>query len=144
VTTIVWDGRTLAADKLGSNGDLKRTLTKIWRFKHLLIGGNGAADSALMMKHWIENGAELTSFPECQKGDDWCEVVVINTETGEIMVYEKSPIPLVLEDKVYAGGSGRGYALGAIAMGADAKRAVEVAMQFDMHTGLGLDILEAA
>lgn len=41
----------------------------------------------------------------------------------------------------HAIGSGRGEALGAMAMGADARRAVEIASRLNVGCGLGVDVI---
>ena len=41
----------------------------------------------------------------------------------------------LFEGGFYAIGSGRDFALAAMRMGADAKKAVKIASEFDIHTG---------
>jgi len=61
---------------------------------------------------------------------------------GRILLYGSGPNPELVEDKVYAGGCGRDYALAAMHLGHDARKAVEVACALDVHCGLGIDALE--
>jgi hypothetical protein len=44
MTVIVWDGKTLAADKQATQADLKRKVTKIHRLRGHLVGVSGDWD----------------------------------------------------------------------------------------------------
>jgi hypothetical protein len=91
-----------------------------------------------MMARWYEAGADPADFPKCQEDkDDWARLIVV--ADGRVMVYERHPIAFPVEDPFMAWGSGRDYAMGAMARGATAREAVEIAMRFDHHCGMGID-----
>jgi 20S proteasome alpha/beta subunit len=139
MTVIVWDGRTLAADKRASCNGIVRTTTKIFRVRDMLVGLAGDADYSRAMLQWVIAGMNEDRFPEHQKTSaDYVSVLVI-TKSREILKFERTPYPIVFEDKVFAMGSGRDFALAALHLGCDARRAVEVACALDVSCGNGID-----
>ncbi len=143
MTVIVWDGKTLAADKRASNQGTIFTVTKIRKIRGNLVGAAGDFTSCVTVLKWFEDGADETKYPECQKDKDrWVPLVVI-TPDKKILRYEGGdPVPYEIEQVYYAYGSGRDYAIGALAMGATAVQAVEAACQWDSGCGNGIDTLE--
>lgn len=140
MTVVVWDGRTLAADKQLSVGGLRCTTTKIHRVGELLVGCAGDSDACAEMVEWVRAGRLADLYPEAQKGKDYCSCVVI--DGGKVLTYWQSPHPTIIEDPVYAAGSGRDFALAAIMCGCDARRAVAVACQLDSGCGMGIDAID--
>ena len=139
MSVIAWDGKTLAADKQMTAQGLKRTVTKIKKINGCLVGCTGDYDGGLAMMNWFENGG---AFPECQKDKErWSNLLVIKPDGG-INLYEREPFCYVIEDKFYAMGSGRDYAMAAMYLGKGAVEAVGIAMVFDSNCGMGLDELE--
>jgi ATP-dependent protease HslVU (ClpYQ) peptidase subunit len=60
----------------------------------------------------------------------------------KVVCYGQGPYPLEIEDRFTAMGCGRDYALAAMYLGHDARRAVEVACAIDVNCGCGIDTLE--
>lgn len=141
MTIIVWDDHTLAADKRSTNAGLIAKVTKIHRINGNLVGSAGDFSPIQAMLRWFENGADIEKLPECQKDKERYAVLLVITPDKKIMRYEQEGIPYEIEEERYAIGCGRDYALGAMAMGADAVKAVEVASMFDCGCGSGIDIL---
>jgi ATP-dependent protease HslVU (ClpYQ) peptidase subunit len=143
MTTVAWDGKTLAADRQGTIEDAKFSCTKIFRVRGHLIGFSGHMDAAIGMKKWFENGAKPADFPEYQKDPDGkisCSMLVITPDL-KIYRYDNMPHTAEIESEIFAMGTGRDYALGAMLMGADAVHAVRVASMFDIGSGMGVDKL---
>jgi ATP-dependent protease HslVU (ClpYQ) peptidase subunit len=141
MTVIAWDGYTLAADKRATNGSLIRTTTKIFRIHSCLVGYAGEATFGEQMIAWFQAGEKAEDFPKEQRDkDDWAPLLVIR-ENGKIHKYERTPHPLKYQDKQFAIGSGRDFALAAMACGKTASEAVEVASMFDSNCGNGVDTL---
>lgn len=141
MTVIAWDGKFLAADKRAYDNGTVFTTTKILRVKGHLIGSTGDNDSGIALKEWFKNGADPDKWPECQKDKDrYCRFIVI-TPTGKIMDYCREPFPTIIEDEFYAWGSGGDSALGAMAMGASARKAVEIACNHESGCGNGITVL---
>lgn len=143
MTVIVWDGKTLAADKQTTMYGQKIKSTKIFKWKGHLLGcsGTGVLNEAMM--EWFRDGANPELFPEnIEMGsDENCHMVVI-TPDAQILYYEECAYPLdFTENKIFAIGSGASYAYAAMAMGADAVKAVEITSQINVDCGLGIDTL---
>lgn len=56
MTTIAFDGKTLAADCMGDNAGIKRRVVKIERFGDALLAMTGAQDSAVELREWFKGG----------------------------------------------------------------------------------------
>lgn len=146
MTTIAWDGRTLAADKQSTDSSgLMTTVTKIWRIDDYLFGATGSSPAIQEFKHWISNGADPKDFPSNIRPDTpWSvHAIVISAEQG-IRVFENSAFAFTVERTRHAMGSGRDFALGAMRCGKSAVQAVEIASEFDCGTGQGVDTLTLA
>jgi len=142
MSVLVWDGTTLAADKQMTNGGLIQICSKIFRIGKDLIGFTGDYDYGMGMKHWLENGADPDSFPDNQKDKDgWVGALVIKHD-GRVLKYDRCPHPYDLsQNRFVCLGSGRDFAYGAMEMGADAVRAVEVACKYEASCGCGIETL---
>jgi len=134
MSVIVWDGKTLAADTLATNGNLKRYTTKVWRMGDRLVGGAGTATGIQAMLDWIEGGMKREAFPKEDTSEDSVVVWVVH-KNGYVAKFEGGPYPITYHDETWADGSGRDFAYGAMAMGADAAKAVEVACLYDAYCG---------
>lgn len=140
MTTIAWDGKTLAADRRTSFGSRITTVTKAHRVNGHLVAGAGITAQINEMIVWFRDGANPATFPAAQRGDDAVSLLVI-TPAREVHLYCNTPYPLVIEDKFTAIGSGSEFALAAMHCGKSAVEAVEVAAVFDSATGGGVNIL---
>lgn len=108
MTVIVWDGKTLAADKRATcGGGISRTVTKIKRSGEFLLGMSGDWDIACALRAWWESGAEPANFPDCAREGDATLMVL---RPGYIATYQSGPYPLPIEAERCAFGSGRDYA----------------------------------
>lgn len=143
MTIIAWDGRLLAADKRAEVGGLARTVTKIRRINGHLVAASGNAARGQEIMGWWAAGADQKAFPAWQQTDDFVDMLVI-TPDATVLKFERSAHPILFEDKLFAMGSGRDYALATMHLGHDARRAVEVACAFDVGCGNGIDVLELA
>lgn len=147
MTVLAFDGECLAADKQATEGGLRHLTTKIKRiekgkFKGYLMGGAGCTSQANMMMSWFESGAEPEYFPQYQDSEDLSAQLLVITPKREILRFDFNPIPIVFNDDMYALGNGRDVALGAMAMGARAPEAVEIASQLCTGCGMGVDVLD--
>ena len=135
MSIVVWDGKVLAADGQTSNGLLAEPATKIFE-----LGDGGVAaftgtyDVGLAMVAWARNDG--AKWPAAQETDRWSRLTVASPDRT-VRVFEQEECGIPLETTYGAWGSGRDFALGAIAMGADAVRAVQIASKFCVHCGFG-------
>lgn len=138
MSVLVWDGKILAADKQTTNCNSARRTTKIWREGDKLLAAYGTFTQGMAMRNWVKQGMKPEEFPKAEPDIEAGFWVI--TKDG-VLTFENSPHPIVLEDKYMAEGSGRDFAMGAMAMGANAIKAVEVASKFDIYCGGGVDWL---
>lgn len=141
MSIVAWDGKTLAADRQGTHYGLRRTIPKSKRLPNGdIVAWTGEAAQGLILSDWHVDGADPEKWPKFQETDDWCRLIVI-TKQG-VIEYEQYPAPMRFEGAYMAWGAGRDFALGALAMGATAKEAVEVACRFNNSCGMGVDVYE--
>jgi hypothetical protein len=144
MTVIAWDGKTLAADKMSLCGDTVSTVKKLWPLRETGLEGaiavTGSLDKSLVMKRWYEEGKDRAKWPDFQNKDDWA-LIIVALPGFPVVYFEKHPEPIEVIDPFMAWGSGREAALGAMAMGADAIRAVEIASQHIFGCGRGCDFV---
>ena len=140
MTIIAWDGKTLAADRAATNCGYQRSVTKIFRVPGGIVGFAGDESRVMAFLEWFKTGMYLGMFPDFQKGDDAVGCLFIRND-GTQLAYTHTPYPAVHTDRFDAIGSGRDYALAAMYLGHDAKRAVEVACALDNGCGNGIDTL---
>jgi 20S proteasome alpha/beta subunit len=141
MTCIAWDGKTLAADKRQSRGTLITTTSKIFRVGDALIGLSGESALNAQMLAWFRDGEKVDAFPAAQRDkEDWSAIIVVRAD-GTLHTYERSPYPSVIEDRRFAIGCGRDFALMAMHLGKSAREAVELTAMFDSGCGNGVDVL---
>jgi hypothetical protein len=139
MTTVAWDGKTLAVDRQGTTGgDRAYATTKLRRISDGRVAAfSGAIENGLLLCEWADAGTIKDNWPSCQKSDDFCTLIVAGPDG--VFQYESLPIAQRIEGDQMAWGSGAKYALGAMAHGADAVQAVEIAARFDVYTGMGVN-----
>ena len=132
MTTIVFDGKTLAVDsQLTAGSCIVGMKNKIQDIGGYFVAGCGTTDGIdLVINHFI-NGAEKPSGISANDAD----VLFVNKETGEAfrafgdtLVMSKTVIP-------FFGGSGAEIAQGAYQVCNDPIKALKVAMKLDVYTG---------
>lgn len=139
MTTIAWDGRTLAGDKQATCGGLIHTTTKIFKHQTGLYGITGHFAHGLAVYKWvIETNSDPKSYPANLSNDEYGYLLHINKK-GEIICYEGHPTPVKMEDRFYAIGSGREYATAAMHCGKTAIEAVQIASIYNTGSGQGID-----
>lgn len=142
MTVIAWDGISLASDKMMVQVGLAMKVTKIKKVRDHLIGVSGNASAISILFDWFDKGADPEKWPDIQKDKDRWSYLLAITPEKKILFYEQDPLPIEIEDEFFACGSGRDYALAAMAMGASAGKAVAVASKFDVNCGNGIDVIE--
>lgn len=141
MTVIAWDGKTLAADKRATYGDMICTVTKIARIEGRLAAGAGDTAFINVMFEWLRGGRVPAEFPKSQESkDDWQPFLVIESD-GTPLLYERSPCPVRYEQKHIVLGSGREFARAALHLGKTAVEAVQCAIDLSHTCGNGIDTL---
>lgn len=142
MSVIAWDGKMLAADKMAVDNGLSETVTKIFVLElssPILVGLAGFFTTGLEVKEWIRKGMNEKDFPQSQRGEEWCQCLMVKHDG--VYAIEQSPQPILMEDKYVAAGSGRNFALAAMACGKTAREAVDIACYFSTTCGRGIDVI---
>lgn len=142
MTTIATDGKTVVADKriTSTSGVHYTSNDKIHRIGEWIVGASGDAFDCIEFLKWFRacEAGEKIPVPNL---DSKFEGLAVH-ESGKIVEYGGKCQPMIVEEKFYAIGSGVGVALGALAAGADPKKAIEIACRFDRWTGNGITVLK--
>lgn len=137
MTTCTFREGVLAADSLVTDRGLRVGMTadKAWREKDgSLVACCGCLGSVAAFKNWFGNGRN-DGDDICKPQLDECFEALHISPKGEVTWYGHNLLGVTLESEFYAIGSGTEIAMGAMAMGASAEKAVEVAREFDTKTG---------
>lgn len=137
MSVVVWDGKILAADTRSVACGLMGRISKIRLHSGEICAWTGQADHGEALFAWYVRGAKQEDYPAFQSTPDWTRFIVVSGQT-HCKVYEQTPFP-ISEYAPCAWGSGRDFALGALAMGADAIKSVEIACQFSVGCGLPVE-----
>jgi hypothetical protein len=140
MSVVAWDGKMLAADRQGTWGGMRREGCKIREVPGAILAGVGDISTFQAMIKWYESGKKDRLWPkELQVVDDLrCQLIVV--EFGpKVSVINITPHEVRILEHKMAWGAGADFAVGAMEMGADAKRAVEIACKYSTACGMGVD-----
>lgn len=134
MTTIAFDGKTVAADTLACRGCQKilQPAEKLRVHKGAIYGVFGGYETFEAWIAWEQAGCDPYKLPI--EGSDTKSGLLKFRDEGCVSFHAGAPyaFPIVGPN---AWGSGSEYALAALAMGAAAFAAVAIAKQFDPYTG---------
>ena len=142
MTTIAWDGKTLASDSLGDQNGLRMPTTKLHRGVltdkvPFIIGISGQNSWAHMLYNWVKTldtmGVCQARYPDQDSENDPTAIIVLGQH--KIAFFKTGPVWIRLERKYHAVGSGRDYAIMAMRLGKTSKEAVKLACEFDVYSG---------
>ena len=148
MSVICWDGKNLAADRQATDCDMAietvkiREITVGFHAGHI-IAWTGCDASGTYLADWYENGADPDKWPtQAQMDRESSSRLIVVTPDGQCKHYQGTThaIALPVREKFRAWGSGRDFAMGAMAMGASAAEAVRIASQFCITCGGGIDV----
>lgn len=139
MTTIAWDGTTLASDSRCSSETRSISVRKIRELADgSLVGFAGTTTNMKRVVEWLDAGSDPELKPKL-RGDT--EVLVIRPD-GTAIEYDKTLEPIEMKDVVAAIGSGGEYAIGAMEAGLSAVQAVEIACRRDPSSQGPIDELQ--
>lgn len=134
MTTIAFDGKTVAADGQRTWGDEIRELgsPKIKLLDGRIYSFTGSTPLFQPVVDWHRSGADPKSLPVMGREESWTLIVIDHDGLGKYTptcpYIERFKPPIAF-------GAGGDYAMGAMLAGADAKRAVELVAGLCNHTG---------
>lgn len=139
MTTIAFDGKTLAADRKAT-GSQQMNVSKIVRFGDgWMMACCGYYDHFIEVVHWLEGGGRDNDKPDLSRQDDQSTFLLVGPHGKSYWLTWPWLRRVEIAEPFIAFGSGGDYAMGAMAMGAGAKRAVSIACQLDPYSGKGID-----
>jgi len=137
MTVVAWDGHTLAADRQSTFYGLTVPTVKIRKLKNgLLAGAAGESGRCRELLEWIEEGMVKADFP---KGN-MAEAIAVGPSGERPMLFENGcPTPVRIDQRQFAIGGGRDFAMAAMLCGRDSVQAVQIAIQLSSGCGLGIN-----
>lgn len=137
MTIIAYDGKSIAVDSIACNDSMKFTLNKYKLFSGEIINSlylwHGEYSLGLRLVDWHWSGGDISQWPSRQYTDAWTGLIVVHFDRDHRLIdmveYEQEPYPEPIDTPFLAWGSGEKFAMGAMAAGANAKRAAEIACE---------------
>lgn len=149
MTVIVWDGKDLATDQQANDGSMKWEAEKAWYVTHpdtgkiCIVSGVGMLGYIIQLRDWFAGGCDWEHRMHLDIAPSMAQLIVVD-EQG-LCVYEgfhgyesKATFSPVRLQSPMAFGEGKEYAMGALAMGANAAQAVNIANEYSLHCGKGV------
>jgi len=143
MSTIAYKNGVMCADSQIFEGGCM--LGKVLKIKKIIVGENtmlaaaaGYAPSCQKFLEWCETGQSKDIMElklTLQSDDDFEGLIVYSNAPRRFLSYENSMEPTIITADYYAIGSGRPFALGALAAGATVTQAVHIACKFDIYSG---------
>lgn len=145
MTCIAWDGKELVGDRLADYGGTPLITCKVEKVTtkdgHIYLAGHaGNWNFCHAYLAWMKG--HRADKPQLPSGESVTFLLV--DVMGQLYHVESSLeiAPLKARDKFHAIGSGRGEAIGAMAMGASARKAVQIASRYNTGVGMGIDVVK--
>ena len=141
MTTIAWDGTTLAADRAAWSSGQKYRVRKVHKVRatdgqQFLVALTGDGHYAMALLKWMRGGQHPGPYPT---DDDYTIAVVIDERKRIWRLGSKMLLYCQVLERVHACGAGQDYAIGALEAGATAAKAIRIAMKRSDYAGLGVD-----
>ena len=137
MTTIAYRNGVLAADTAMCRGDAKYAdaIVKIAKLPDgRLAAAVGSAGYCGEWLRWCQDGGEEAKRPTPKEGEGFFDTGLIVELSGELLIFEPTGW-FRCHPEYYALGSGREFAIGAMAAGAGPEAAVRVAVKHDQGSG---------
>lgn len=134
MTTIAWDGKTLAADSLITENGLRvGYATKARAYRGLKYAVCGCLDKLNAFDSWVRGGMDGEAPAMSEEGSDEQSLAIIPV-AGGILCRQGAKWDH-MRCEFYATGSGREVALAILSAGGTAEDAVRTAISLDCYSG---------
>ena len=140
MTCIAYKSGFLASDSaVTEDGSLCGSMIKITRAPDgSMAGACGGASSLAMFLNWVHKGRHGAK-PNVAEDKDFSGLFI--APTGIVSTYEAPMYPFIMANDFYAFGSGADVAMGAMAAGVNAIKAVKIACKFNVYCSEPIYIL---
>lgn len=136
---IVFDGNVLVVDRTATDGKSRWEEVNVWPTgTGEFVTGVGDRERIAEMRDWYLAGADPEAFPKRQRNRGRCAFVVVGA--AGLRRYDRTPVVIDHGRFACAFGMGAQFATGALAMGADALEAAEIAGRFTGGSPLGFSV----
>lgn len=145
MTTIAFDGTTLAADACSWSGGCRRKVRKVFKLKapdgrQFLVAMAGTEVFCLSVLGWMRGKRDRPDPREFMEAADLNQqlALVIDEKHRCWLLWNRlfyTPTP----EKIFAFGAGQDFAWGALEAGASAEQAIRIAIKRSDYAGLGVD-----
>lgn len=142
MTTIAYRSGVMAADSgVFMNDTLEFSHQKVMRLSDGRLFG-ACGDSGFIQKviRWLEAGSDPDHVPTLLS-DGTFSALLVSPDGGTVWSIDKYLELIPAKGEYFADGSGRNIALGAMAAGASAREAVEIACRFDVTSAGPIDTI---
>jgi hypothetical protein len=141
MTTIAWDGESIAADRRAC-GNAIMSVGKLFRLPDgSVLGGAGDYAEVVEVVAWVLDGCNPDARPRFADGEGSSLLLARPDGTAYWLTWPYLR-QVQINERFAAEGSGSQFALGAMAMGASARRAVQISAKFDPYTGGGVNVIK--
>lgn len=145
MTTLAWDGKTLAADRCTWSGPARRATRKVFKVtapdgRKYLIGFCGDGSFAIAVLDWMNGKADRPKHSDFGVNPENQFALVID-EQHRVWNLTANLNYLPYREKIFAMGGGQEFAWGALEAGATAKQAVTIAIKRSDYAGMGVDCI---
>ncbi len=137
MTTIITDGKSMAADRMAVSYGREMGICKITRVGDELIGVAGCYAFGVRLIDWYKAGADIKDIPAAD-GTNY-DMIIISKTKGIRALFKHGLAPINMG--YYAIGSGCDFALSAALFGKTLHEAIEFAASQCHDTGLGVDVM---
>ena len=143
MTTIAWDGMTLAGDRCSWSSGVRRTVKKVHKVtapdgRRYLVGFTGDGDFCMAVLAWMKGEGERPAYADFGVDAANQFAVVIDEEMKVWALSANLKYSRFYEQRM-AYGAGQDMAWGALEAGADAKTAIQIVARRSDYAGLGVD-----
>lgn len=140
MTVIVFDGKTLAADKRMLSHRTKQLTTKLHRLGCAAYAVTGTYGPGMSLLRWARDGKKRDDYPATARGENGAALIEV-LANGECWRYDEGPDPYLVEAPC-AFGCGDEPALAALLCGKDAREAVRIASLVNNGCGGGVTAID--
>lgn len=146
MTVIAYDGKSVAADRQSTNNGIRFTCKKLFTVEDnrgfTVLAPIGDHGHGVALVAWWTAGADPEQFPAKPADAEKAAYLAVIQPGAAVKVYQGYTVPVSLLDNIWAEGSGRDMALGAMLAGATARKAVELTCTRENGCGMGIDVVE--
>lgn len=140
MTTIAWKGGILAVDNQVTVGDNQKAKASIKTVEDKNNSRVFAITGSLTRGLRFIEDLKSNTAPGDRTKLKGTIVLEFDLKTGRLLSWESRHLPLPIESRYWADGSGCQFAMGAMDAGASAEEAIKIASRHDCYTGFGITV----